>query len=523
MNIESDESIRTNSEMNCLMIVTVLWSITGCLMRQKQGGSIGGADGASGAVFIELWWQWRWKIILRRIVEDRLSGKLVSCESEAEKRSSSGGDDGLSSGGCTGGGGSSNRRRRRRREERSGDGDALKIDWRCWVVRKEQSWRRLRQLEWRRWRWELIGDEADLTGAVKADREVHREGRWEISWTWERRREDELGKWGRNRSASIFNHDGSSSGSRSGSNGYRPKQAQGTKPHKSEQAQGNKPKWNKPKSKLLILKIWIEKEIQTGITINKEGDNEKRLEMGRTKRENEEGSSSTSSIVWDSYGMYKINHAISKLEGYSRLEQAPPERPESRSFENSYIPENPRTPKPLTFSKNRLRGAKNRSNISPVAKFFFRKNDFFFPKTLHMCKLFFCAYVHSFLFCFKTAQKHEIFLNFFYRSLYNTYLKRQCDIQLTIHENGFSQKQPHLVDRVHCKSSKLRTCKMQWMVCQECSQDHHFHHRQLVVVQVDEKEVWQLKEFCNEHHMKISAKKLHMQLDIYNHNVYLPI
>ncbi|KAL4564164.1 hypothetical protein LXL04_028217 [Taraxacum kok-saghyz] len=30
------------------------------------------------------------------------------------------------------------------------------------------------------------------------------------------------------------------------------------------------------------------------------------------------------------------------------------------SFENSYIPENPRTPKPLTFSKNRLREAKNR-------------------------------------------------------------------------------------------------------------------------------------------------------------------
>ncbi|KAL4583473.1 hypothetical protein LXL04_008046 [Taraxacum kok-saghyz] len=89
----------------------------------------------------------------------------------------------------------------------------------------------------------------------------------------------------------------------------------------------------------------------------------------------------------------------------------------SRYFENSYIPENPRTLKPLTFSKNRLRGAKNRSNISPVAKFFFRKNDFFFPKTLHMCKRFLCAYVHSFLFCFKTAQKHEM-------SLYNTYLKR---------------------------------------------------------------------------------------------------
>ncbi|KAL4579032.1 hypothetical protein LXL04_015167 [Taraxacum kok-saghyz] len=75
-------------------------------------------------------------------------------------------------------------------------------------------------------------------------------------------------------------------------------------------------------------------------------------------------------------------------------------RKQSKSFENSYIPENPRTPKPLTFSKNRLRGAKNRSNIRPVAKFFFRKNDFFFPKTLHMFKLFF---VHM--------------------SLYNTYLK----------------------------------------------------------------------------------------------------
>ncbi|KAL4556975.1 hypothetical protein LXL04_035145 [Taraxacum kok-saghyz] len=36
--------------------------------------------------------------------------------------------------------------------------------------------------------------------------------------------------------------------------------------------------------------------------------------------------------------------------------QAPPSISESRSFENSYIPENPRTPKPLTFSKNRLQG-----------------------------------------------------------------------------------------------------------------------------------------------------------------------
>ncbi|KAL4563243.1 hypothetical protein LXL04_027283 [Taraxacum kok-saghyz] len=85
----------------------------------------------------------------------------------------------------------------------------------------------------------------------------------------------------------------------------------------------------------------------------------------------------------------------------------------SRSFENSYIPENPRTPKPLTFSKNRLRGAKNRSNISPVAKFFFRKNDFFFPKTLHMCKIFFLHMCTIVLFCLKNAQIHEIFLNFF--------------------------------------------------------------------------------------------------------------
>ncbi|KAL4591209.1 hypothetical protein LXL04_004163 [Taraxacum kok-saghyz] len=68
---------------------------------------------------------------------------------------------------------------------------------------------------------------------------------------------------------------------------------------------------------------------------------------------------------------------------------------QSRSFENSYIPENPRTPKPLTFSKNRLRGAKNRSNISPVAKKNFRKNDFFFSKNLHTCKKNFCAYVHK--------------------------------------------------------------------------------------------------------------------------------
>ncbi|KAL4584236.1 hypothetical protein LXL04_008830 [Taraxacum kok-saghyz] len=74
---------------------------------------------------------------------------------------------------------------------------------------------------------------------------------------------------------------------------------------------------------------------------------------------------------------------------------------ESRSFENSYIPENPKTPKPLTFSKNRLRGAKNRSNTSPVANKFPKKQLFFF-KNLHMCKK---QFVHMCI------------------SIYNTYLK----------------------------------------------------------------------------------------------------
>ncbi|KAL4564355.1 hypothetical protein LXL04_028416 [Taraxacum kok-saghyz] len=67
---------------------------------------------------------------------------------------------------------------------------------------------------------------------------------------------------------------------------------------------------------------------------------------------------------------------------------------ELRSFENSYIPENPRTPKPLTLSKNRLRGAKNRSNTSPVAKKNFRKNDFLF------------LFLHMYLSVFQTKQKN---------------------------------------------------------------------------------------------------------------------
>ncbi|KAL4566138.1 hypothetical protein LXL04_030248 [Taraxacum kok-saghyz] len=69
----------------------------------------------------------------------------------------------------------------------------------------------------------------------------------------------------------------------------------------------------------------------------------------------------------------------------------------------------PRTPKPLTFSKNRFREAKNRSNTSLVANFFFRKNDFFFSKTLYMC----------------TKKKKKLHMC---TSFYNTYL------------NGFVEK-----------------------------------------------------------------------------------
>ncbi|KAL4572800.1 hypothetical protein LXL04_019585 [Taraxacum kok-saghyz] len=96
---------------------------------------------------------------------------------------------------------------------------------------------------------------------------------------------------------------------------------------------------------------------------------------------------------------------------------------ESRSFENSYIPENPRTPKPLTFSKNRLRGAKNRSNISPIAKNFFRKNDFFFSKNFAYMQTFFLCICAQFFVLLQNRSKTQNFFKFFYRSLYNTYLK----------------------------------------------------------------------------------------------------
>ncbi|KAL4571246.1 hypothetical protein LXL04_018002 [Taraxacum kok-saghyz] len=65
------------------------------------------------------------------------------------------------------------------------------------------------------------------------------------------------------------------------------------------------------------------------------------------------------------------------------------------SFENSYISENPRTPKPLTFSKNRLRGAKNRSILSPVAKKISEKTTFFFQKLCIWAIFFFFLYAQS--------------------------------------------------------------------------------------------------------------------------------
>ncbi|KAL4574299.1 hypothetical protein LXL04_021128 [Taraxacum kok-saghyz] len=106
---------------------------------------------------------------------------------------------------------------------------------------------------------------------------------------------------------------------------------------------------------------------------------------------------------------------------------------DSISFENSYIPENPRTPKPLTFSKNRLRGAKNRSNKSPVAKKNFRKNDFFFSKNF--------AYVQTFILCI-CAQ-----------SLYNTYLKRF--VKKNVKKNA-KKKKLHICTK---NKKKLHICK----------------------------------------------------------------
>ncbi|KAL4566136.1 hypothetical protein LXL04_030246 [Taraxacum kok-saghyz] len=91
----------------------------------------------------------------------------------------------------------------------------------------------------------------------------------------------------------------------------------------------------------------------------------------------------------------------------------------SRFFEKVSEPENSQT---LTFSKNRLRGAKNRSNTSTVTKNIFRKKRLFFFKNFAYVKKK-IAHMHILSFCFKNAQIPEMFLKFFYRSFYNTYLK----------------------------------------------------------------------------------------------------
>ncbi|KAL4565631.1 hypothetical protein LXL04_029734 [Taraxacum kok-saghyz] len=97
---------------------------------------------------------------------------------------------------------------------------------------------------------------------------------------------------------------------------------------------------------------------------------------------------------------------------------------------------NPRTPKPLTFSKNRLQGAKNRSNTSAVAK-----------KKAQICecvqKKKSCIFA-CFKYLFKNAQIPEIFLNFFYRSIHNTYL------------NDFIKKN---CKKTQKKKKKLHICK----------------------------------------------------------------
>ncbi|KAL4568146.1 hypothetical protein LXL04_023751 [Taraxacum kok-saghyz] len=73
---------------------------------------------------------------------------------------------------------------------------------------------------------------------------------------------------------------------------------------------------------------------------------------------------------------------------------------ESGSFENSYIPENPRTTKPLTFSKNRLQRLKLAQIQARSQKFFSRKTTFF--QKLCICEIFF-AHMHFSNICFKNA------------------------------------------------------------------------------------------------------------------------
>ncbi|KAL4580066.1 hypothetical protein LXL04_016242 [Taraxacum kok-saghyz] len=118
-------------------------------------------------------------------------------------------------------------------------------------------------------------------------------------------------------------------------------------------------------------------------------------EFGDQRNEEDGVGGSFSSECWrrrqrNKGGCWKSSHL-------ARNRQRVVFEPESVSFENSYIPENPRTLKPLTFSKKRLRGAKNRSNTSPVAKKISEKNDFFFQKLCICAKNIFCICAHFFV------------------------------------------------------------------------------------------------------------------------------
>ncbi|KAL4591503.1 hypothetical protein LXL04_004471 [Taraxacum kok-saghyz] len=134
------------------------------------------------------------------------------------------------------------------------------------------------------------------------------------------------------------------------------------------------------------------------------------------------------SLISTGFQASNLGDAIETVNQMTRINESPPFSTHladlTRSFENSYIPENLRTPKPLTFSKNRLRGAKNRSNISPVAKFFFSEKTIFFSKNF--------AYVQTFFLCIcahctyaqkikksctyaKVKKKYRFFGNFFQR------------------------------------------------------------------------------------------------------------
>ncbi|KAL4566706.1 hypothetical protein LXL04_030828 [Taraxacum kok-saghyz] len=101
---------------------------------------------------------------------------------------------------------------------------------------------------------------------------------------------------------------------------------------------------------------------------------------------------------------YNVTHSFSR--------ERERERERESESENSQI---------VNFLEKPTSGAKNRSNTSRVANFFSsEKMIFFFKNFAYFC---FFEYMHISSYCLKNAQIPEIFLNFFYRSLYNRYFK----------------------------------------------------------------------------------------------------